>query len=157
MATAHGGVKPERRSTTPATIPAASGVRHDAQKRPSRVLKNQTMASATKAEATRTRATTGSVIQASGVRGRVSGMGGRTRSCLDSDLRKANRVPGEIPSRSFDVKVNLVVQLQRRAELLLAPQQLVEVEPHDVAVDVGVEIEDVALDGQGVIFVQRRT
>src|ERR1044071_355429 len=31
-----------------------------------------------------------------------------------------------------------------------------EVEPHRVAVDVGVEVEDVALDGDRVVFIQRR-
>src|SRR5256885_10671495 len=65
-------------------------------------------------------------------------------------------MPQEVLPRPLDVVTDLVRQLQRRAELLLAPQELVEVEAHGVAIDVGVEVEDVALDGHGVVLVQRR-
>jgi len=62
----------------------------------------------------------------------------------------------EIPSGAVDVKMNLVVELERRSELPLAPQQLVEIKPHDVAVHVRLEIENVTLDRNRVILVQRR-
>src|ERR1044072_3803219 len=65
-------------------------------------------------------------------------------------------VAQEVASRALDVVADLIGQLQRRPELLLAPHQLVEVEAHAVVVDVGVEVEDVALDGDGVVLVQRR-
>src|SRR6202011_2422170 len=83
---------------------------------------------------------------------------GRDRSRLrsDSDLVEENRMPREILPRSLDVHMDLMVQLERRAELLFAPQKMMEVEPDHIAVDVGIEVEDVALDGQRVILVQRR-
>src|SRR5262249_37789204 len=67
-----------------------------------------------------------------------------------------NRMPREVAARLFNVLSYLVGQLQRGAELFLAPDQLVEVKPHGVVVDVGVEVEDVTLDGDGVVLVQRR-
>src|SRR5438309_1995781 len=60
----------------------------------------------------------------------------------------------EPPAGAIDVAANLVRQLQRRAELLLAAEERVEVEPDRLAVDVRVEVEDVALDGRRVIFVE---
>src|SRR3954464_10691791 len=65
-------------------------------------------------------------------------------------------MPEEVPPRPLDVHPDLVRQLERRTELLLAPQQLVEVETDGIAVDVRIEIEDVALDRDGVVFVERR-
>src|SRR3954447_1536732 len=62
----------------------------------------------------------------------------------------------EVPARALDVVADLPRQLDRGAELLLAAQQLVEEEPHRVAVDVRVEVEDVALDRDRVVLVQRR-
>src|ERR1051325_5074882 len=69
---------------------------------------------------------------------------------------KFNRMPREVPPRPLDVPSYLLGQLQRRAELLFPPNELVEVEAHGVVVDVGVEVEDVALDGDGVVLVQGR-
>src|SRR5205807_10666968 len=66
-----------------------------------------------------------------------------------------DRMAKEVAPRPLDVQADLVGQLQRGAELLLAPQQLVEVEPHGVSVDVRIEVEDVALDGGGVVLVER--
>src|SRR5437016_5267008 len=62
----------------------------------------------------------------------------------------------EVAARALDVVADLPRQLHRGAELLLAPQQGVEVEPHGVAVDVGVEVEDVTLDRDPVVLVKRR-
>src|ERR1044071_6977704 len=63
----------------------------------------------------------------------------------------------KVLARPRDVLANLVGELERGAELLFAPQELVEVEAHGVAVDIGVEVEDVALDGDRIVFVERRT
>src|ERR1043165_4617894 len=65
-------------------------------------------------------------------------------------------MPPEVAARALDVVADLPRQLDRGAELLLAAQQRVEVEPHGVAVDVGVEVEDVALDRDRVVLVERR-
>src|SRR5947208_3247640 len=65
-------------------------------------------------------------------------------------------MPREKPSRPVDVLVDLIVQLEGRAELSLAPQQLMKIQPHDIAVDVGIEVEDVALDRHSIVFEQRR-
>src|SRR5436305_5558102 len=65
-------------------------------------------------------------------------------------------MPQEVAARALDVVADLPRQLDGGAELLLAPQQGVEEEPHRVAVDVGIEVEDVALDGDRVILVERR-
>src|SRR5437763_1418131 len=65
-------------------------------------------------------------------------------------------MPQEVAARALDVVADLPRQLDGGAELLLAPQQGVEEEPHRVAVDVGVEVEDMALDGDGVVLVERR-
>src|SRR5437667_4614454 len=64
-------------------------------------------------------------------------------------------MPEEVAAGALDVEPDLVRQLQCRTELLLAAEELVEVQPHRVAVDVGVEVEDVALDGDGVVLVER--
>src|SRR4029077_12552413 len=69
---------------------------------------------------------------------------------------EANWMPREIPSRPIDIQPDLVRQLERRAELLLASQQLVEVHAHGIAVDIGIEVEDVALDRDPVVLVQGR-
>ena len=66
------------------------------------------------------------------------------------NLVEANWMPREEAARALDVRVNLLVQLQRRAELLFTAQQVVKVQPDDIAVNVGIEIEDVTLDGQRV-------
>src|SRR5258706_10653035 len=66
-----------------------------------------------------------------------------------------DRMAKEVAPRPLDVQADLVGQLQGGAELLLAPQQLVEVQPHRVTVDVRIEVEDVALDGRGVVLVER--
>src|SRR5229473_472855 len=68
-------------------------------------------------------------------------------SVRDSNLVEGNRMPREIPSRSLDVQRDLLRQLQGRAELPLAPQKLMEVDTNGVVIDVGIKIEDVALDG----------
>src|SRR5579859_262599 len=65
-------------------------------------------------------------------------------------------MPCEELSRPLDVVANLIRQLQRRSELLLAPQQLVKVHAYVVVVDIRIEIEDVALDRNRVILVERR-
>src|ERR1051326_749174 len=57
-------------------------------------------------------------------------------------------------ARAIDVVADLIRQLQRGAELLFAPEERVEIEPHRIAVDVGVEVENVALDGRRVVFVE---
>src|ERR1043165_5560842 len=57
---------------------------------------------------------------------------------------------------AIDVVADLIRELQRRAELLFAPEERVEVEPHRVPVDVRVEVEDVALDRSRVVFVEGR-
>src|SRR5256885_2385085 len=80
----------------------------------------------------------------------------RSLLLLNPQLVEANRMPREEPPRPLDIGVDLMVEFQRRAELLLAAQKLMKVEPHDVAVNIRVEIEDVALDGQRVILVERR-
>src|SRR5437867_2511562 len=80
----------------------------------------------------------------------------QSRPLRNPDLVQANRMPREEPSGPIDVRVDLIVQFQCRAELPLAPQKMMKVQAHDVAVDVGVEIKDVTLDGQRVIFIQRR-
>src|SRR5436305_5305903 len=65
-------------------------------------------------------------------------------------------MPREIPSRPVDVDMDLMVQLERRAELLLTPEQMMKIEADRVAVDIRIEVEDVTLDCQRVILVQRR-
>src|SRR2546428_9972178 len=65
-------------------------------------------------------------------------------------------MPCEEPTRPLDVRVNLSVQLERRAELLLGPQKLMEVEPDHIAVNIRIEIKDVTLDRQRVILIERR-
>src|SRR5256885_10825121 len=62
-------------------------------------------------------------------------------------------MPCEVPSRPVDVGVNLIVQLDRRSELLLAPQQVMKEETDHLTVDVGIEVEDVTLDRERVVFV----
>src|SRR5947208_10492710 len=63
-------------------------------------------------------------------------------------------MPPKVCPCPIDVLSDLVRQFHRRAELLLAANELVEVEAYRIAVDVGVEVEDVALDGDGVVLVQ---
>src|SRR6202035_3549013 len=75
-------------------------------------------------------------------------------SVRDSNLVEANRMPREIPSRPLDVQRDLLRQLQGRAELPLAPQKLMEVDTNGVVIHVGIKIEDVALDGDAVVFVE---
>src|SRR5260370_1178419 len=65
-------------------------------------------------------------------------------------------MPQEVLPRALNVGTNLIRQLDRRSEMLLAQEQGVEVESHRVDIDVRVEVEDMALDGDGVILVQRR-
>src|SRR2546423_5879934 len=65
-----------------------------------------------------------------------------------------HRIPPKVLSRLFNIRPYLPRQLQRRAELLLPADQLVEAKPHGVAVDVRIEVEDVAFNGRGVVLVQ---
>src|SRR5437867_11421221 len=66
-------------------------------------------------------------------------------------------MPREIPSRPLDVQRDLLRQLQGRAELTLAPQKVMEVDTNGVVIHVGIKIEDMALDGDAVVFVEGRT
>src|SRR5437879_1840571 len=100
-----------RRSAMPMTSPAATGFRQACHRSASSVLKKWTSARTARKARRMT-------IVARG-----------------SDM--SDGVPQEIPARGLDVGANLIGQLQRRAELLLAPDQLVEVEPHGLVVDVG--------------------
>src|SRR5438093_13078467 len=72
----------------------------------------------------------------------------------DSNLVEANRMPREIPSRPLDVHGDLTRQLQGRATLPLAPKKLREVDTNGVVVHIGIKIEDVAFDGDAVVFVE---
>src|SRR5258705_11179837 len=78
-------------------------------------------------------------------------------SSFEPRTSNLTRVPRKVPSRFLDVLPYLIGQLHRRAKLFLAPDQLVEEQPDVVVIDVGVEVEDVALDGGRVVFVERRT
>src|SRR5688572_14528080 len=78
------------------------------------------------------------------------------KAAISTSARTGSAMQQEVTAGALDVLPDLIGQLQRGSELLLAPQQSVEVEAHRVAVDVGVEVEDVALDRRRVVFVQRR-
>src|SRR3954463_16392850 len=66
-------------------------------------------------------------------------------------------MPQKVSPRGLDVHADLIGQFEGGLELLFAPEQAVEVEPHRVAVDVGVEVEDGALDGDGIVFIESRS
>src|SRR5687768_5738525 len=105
-------------------IPAMIGLCASRQRSLSSVLKNQAMVAARKKAAISTSARTGSAMLQ------------------------------EVAAGALDVLPDLVGELERGAELVLAPKQSVEVEAHRIAVDVRVEVENVALDRGRVIFVE---
>src|SRR5215212_2771580 len=106
-----------KRSTSPQITPATSGVLASRHSSPLSDL-NQCAAAVARRKAPRTM---------------------RGNSMLPIRRGRLHEVvPQKVQARAFDVLADLVRQLQRRAELLLAPQQAVEVEAHGVAVDVRV-------------------
>src|SRR5262245_66185734 len=111
------------------TSAAATGFRHACHKSASRVLKKWTSDSARR--------------NANSVRSVKLG----SVKCI--------RMSPEVCTRRFDVLSDLVGQLQRRPELLFPPDQLMKIQPHRVAVDVGVKVEDVALNRRCVVLIQR--
>src|SRR5688572_18023756 len=80
----------------------------------------------------------------------------RKKAAISTSARTGSAMLQEVAAGALDVLPDLIRELQRGAELMLAPKQSVEVEAHRVAVNVRVEIQDVALDGGRVILVERR-
>src|SRR5438105_3322502 len=137
----------------PMTSPAATGFRQACHRSASRVLKKCTSASATRNAARVRSVKSGSVT---GDEFRIANFELRIlNSSFESRNSKFNRMPLKVSPRPLDVGANLIGQLHRRAELSLAANELVKVNAHRIVVDVRVEVEDVALDGDGVVFVQR--
>src|SRR6476619_2090382 len=64
-------------------------------------------------------------------------------------------MPDEPEPRPLDVRTDLIAELECRAELLFASKKAVEVQPDRVAVDVRIEVQDVALDRRREVFVKR--
>src|SRR5687767_14276648 len=60
----------------------------------------------------------------------------------------------EESSGAFDVLANLIGQFESRPKLALSPQQAMKIDAHHVVIDVGIEVENMALDRDGVVLVQ---